>query len=184
MTANDKTGVGSGSGEWQTPPDDFARWHRQFSFDIDLFASPANALCDYYCTDEGLFYNDGYEHHLMQGGVDGFTYAPHEGGLSRGFGNPPFSMMEEFAESYIRRRDAFDLLFGVVPASVETQWYRDLERHATMFVLPYRIQFVHPPFECSPTCQTRRTPHKLGEKNGGSPGGHALVLMRPSWMDR
>lgn len=53
--AQDKTGVGAGSMEWQTPPELFAWLNRRFQFDYDAFAGHENALCDLYSTVEGTY---------------------------------------------------------------------------------------------------------------------------------
>lgn len=49
------TSVGSGPGNWRTPPDLHEKLNRVFQFDYDAFADHENALCKTYSTVDGTF---------------------------------------------------------------------------------------------------------------------------------
>ncbi|HEX9704485.1 MAG TPA: DNA N-6-adenine-methyltransferase [Gemmatimonadales bacterium] len=150
MGANDKTGAGRG--DWQTPPALFEALHRIFAFDTDLFASESNALCaTWYSEDRSAFDADWCG--------------------QRCFGNPPYSrgFMDPAVEKAIEQRDRAANIVLLIPAATDAQWYRRLEKHATIWLLAKRVRFINP---------------DTGLPGDSPPGGHGVALLRPSWMDR
>ena len=178
MTANDKTGVGAGPGDWKTPRDLFARMNRRWAFDFDAFASHENALCRTYSTVDGTFREGclyGTEH--PDGICPGYTQIDSLDGLRqdwdarRVFLNPPYSRgligaaVEKCAAS---RNDAY-MISALIPDARDTSWWRS-------FVKPYaqdfpigRVRFINP---------------VTGEPGASPPGGIAVVVWTPDWMDR
>ena len=148
MTANDRTGVGSGSGEWRTPPDLFARLNRRFQFDYDAFASHENALRMYYSAANGT-----YQEHLSASenkhwekisDCDGLTY-PWMG--RRVFMNPPYSrgLIEQCVEKAFNERDNAAIIVALIPAATETRWFqRYILPHCHIDWLPKRVRFIDP----------------------------------------
>lgn len=138
MTANDRTGVGSGSGEWRTPPDLFARLNRRFQFNYDAFASHENALCGSYSTVDGTF-------------SYGLDYP--EDGLSfnwqclRVFMNPPYTrgLIEQCVEKAFNERDNAAIIVALLPAATETRWFqRYILPYCHIDWLPKRVRFIDP----------------------------------------
>jgi|JI10StandDraft_1071094.scaffolds.fasta_scaffold114592_2 DNA (cytosine-5)-methyltransferase 1 len=67
--------------EWRTPPFVFDFWARRFRFDVDLAATPENALCAYYVMQEN----------------DALSY-DWAGIWKCGWLNPPYSNLEPWLE--------------------------------------------------------------------------------------
>lgn len=166
--ANDKTGVGSGSGEWQTPPELFAQLDRLFAFDHDAFASDENHLTPSYSTATHTVIPNAHMLPVRIEGSDGLT---HPWDSWRVFGNPPYSrgFMLKAVEKAIAERDSADVIVLLVPAAVDVKWYRLLEKFATIHLLPKRVRFIDP---------------STGNPGDSPPTGHAIAVLRPSWMDR
>ena len=151
LTANDRTGVGSGSGEWRTPPELFARLNRHFQFDYDAFASHENALCDLYSTIDGTYramraslHMDGSIDHMTRSDEDGLTF-PWEG--RRVFMNPPYSrgLIEKCVEKAFNERDNAAIIVALLPAATETRWFqRYILPYCHIDWLPKRVRFIDP----------------------------------------
>ena len=144
MTANDRTGVGTGSAEWRTPPDLFARLSRRFQFDYDAFASHENALCDLYSTVGGTFTRLGDDPgHYPEDG-DGLTFSWED---RRVFMNPPYSrgLIEQCVEKAYEERDNAAIIVALIPAATETRWFqRFILPHCHIDWLPKRVRFIDP----------------------------------------
>lgn len=140
MTANDKTGVGAGSGEWRTPPDLFARLNRRFRFDYDAFASHENTLLPCYSTTEGTF-GPG---NLGVNGGDGLT---HDWYSERVFMNPPYSrgLIEQCVEKAYNERNDAAIIVALLPAATETRWFQQyILPYCHIDWLPKRVRFIDP----------------------------------------
>lgn len=185
MSAHDRTGVGSGSGEWCTPPDLFDRLNRTFQFDYDAFASHENALCKQYSTPDGTYDNRG---NATWGGppeqislLDGLTFSPGDGDPTRRFANPEYGRgfigpaMEWLAES----RGLFDITVALIPDSRDTSWWRSYVAPFAIDIPIGRVHFIHPAGDCgSRVCAER---HKPGEPQRDTPGGSVLAIYFPDW---
>ena len=178
MKANDKTSVGSGPGNWQTPRDLFARMNRRWAFDFDAFASHENALCRTYSTVDGTFRAiREYAPYPLEGSwmgrdqIDSLDGLRQDWDARRVFLNPPYSRgligaaVEKCAAS---RNDAY-MISALIPDARDTSWWRS-------FVKPYaqdfpigRVRFINP---------------VTGEPGVSPPGGIVVVVWTPDWMDR
>ncbi|MGK2853797.1 MAG: DNA N-6-adenine-methyltransferase [Microbacteriaceae bacterium] len=188
MTANHLTTVGSGSGEWQTPPNLFHLLDRRWAFDFDAWADNHNALCDHYATVEGTFRRGrpygvfGEEAPYKLSGADGFA-VPWKG--RRVFGNPPFSrgLIEPAIRKFVDEvtkplGETPECAVYLVPSAPDTEWYQLLKTVADITELPKRVRFIHPPFECGEKCQTGATPHELGRPLRNPPGPMVIAEAR------
>lgn len=137
--ANDRTGVGSGSAEWGTPPDLFARLNRRFQFTYDAFASHENALCPVYSTVDGT-HAPGTELDSR----DGLTY-PWTG--LRVFMNPPYSrdLIAKCVRKAVDERENAQIIVALLPAATETAWFQQLVfPYAHIDWLPRRVRYIDP----------------------------------------
>lgn len=165
--ANDRTGVGNGSDEWQTPRDLFERLNDTFRFDYDPFASDANHLTTIYSTIEGSYWTTGHRMDGEAGTQDGLTF-PWEG--MRVFMNPPYS--RGFIEKALRKaadeRTRCDLIVALIPANTDTRWWHDIvgPNASHIELLRGRVRFIDPATGCP---------------GGSPPGGSALVYYFPDW---
>ncbi len=165
MSANDRTGVGAGPGDWQTPPDLFARLNRRFAFDYDAFASHENALCATYSTTEGTFSNESWlkglaertpaqHHNIVVTPSGGTRYrASERDGLCvswqdrRVFMNPPYSrgLIEKCMEKAFTERHNAALIVALIPAATETRWFQEFVLpHCHIDWLPKRVRYIDP----------------------------------------
>lgn len=172
MPANDKTGVGSGRGDWQTPPGLFKRLDDRYGFELDAFASHNNALCSTYCAIDGTYRiadprDRPARYPSRDSDRDGFNY-PWRG--HRVFMNPPYSrgiIDRAVAKAYAERNNA-KIIVGLLPASTDTAWFNDYIRGvATVHFLPQRVRFIDP---------------ATGEPGGSPPGGSMIVVWTPDWL--
>ena len=163
MTANDRTGVGSGSAEWQTPPELFERLHRRFKFDYDAFASDENALCPMYSTPDftmracGCPVNDD----------DGLAF---DWKNRRVFMNPPYSrgFIEKAVEKAASERHNAAIIVALVPASTDTHWFQQyVLPFAHIDWLPKRVRFIDP---------------ETGEPGASPPGGSVIAVFKTDLM--
>lgn len=140
--AQDKTGVGSGSMEWQTPPDLFAWLARRFEFNFDAFASHENALCSTYSTTEGTFVRG--KHPILLSPHDGLSQSWAQ---RRVFMNPPYSrgLIEQCIEKAYNERNNAQIIVALIPASTETQWFQKyILPYCHVEFLPRRVRFIDP----------------------------------------
>lgn len=174
MSANDKTGVGSGTGEWETPPALFKLLHRRWQFNYDPFATKDNAKTDLFSTVNGTYRLLGRDKHRHK------TYeqvSPLDGlkfdwkGL-RVFANPPYTrgMLTQYVTKALTESRRADCIVYLVPAATETGWFRALMNEAKITFLPRRVAFIHPKTRCGESCW-----HALGEPINNPPGGMAIA---------
>lgn len=192
MTAAHLTSVGSGSGEWQTPPELFRTLDRRWGFTLDAWADHHNALCDLYATVDGVYRKSALPARLgggpkLQYKTDGFGM-PWAG--RRVFGNPPFSrgLIDRCVQKYI---DEAQRDFGrtpeaavyIIPSAPDTRWYQALEEVAEIQPLPRRVKFIHPPFPCQEKCRERG--HREGKPLPSPPGPICVAelrVLRRHWL--
>jgi phage N-6-adenine-methyltransferase len=181
MSANDRTGVGGGSGEWGTPPDLFKRLDYRFQFDYDPFASHANALCSRYSTVDGTYDRLGTANVVMDDGHDGLTA---DWGHARVFMNPPFSrgLMEPCIEKAFNERNNAQVIVALVPASTETRWFQNfILPHCHIDWLPRRVNFIHPPTRCVDRTGKECT-HELNAAIKDPPAGMVIATFKTELM--
>ncbi len=179
MTANDKTSAGSGRGDWQTPPDLFERLNRRYQFDYDAFASHENALCRTYSTVEGTFRSNGAPCGCSEGircsryrieQIDSLDGLRQDWSGRRVFMNPPYSagLIGRCAEAAARWRNEARVIVAVLPDARDTRWWRSsVKPYAQDFPIG-RIRFINP---------------DTGLPGGSPPGGTAIVVWTPDWMN-
>lgn len=181
MSANNHlTTVGAGRGDWQTPPDLFARMNARWRFDYDAFASHENALCEWYSTPMGTFVKDWPSHQskwegpdlVKESHLDGLSWAPTDDTYPRRrFANPPYSrdIIGPAVEWLARSHEAFDITVGLLPENRDTAWWRSfIKNKATVYSIG-RVRYIDP---------------STGEPGGSPPGGSAIVVWIPEWLDR
>lgn len=199
MPANDRTGVGAGSGSWETPPGLFAALHDTFRFGYDPFASHANALTDTYSTLEGTYRKGcghgahapsacpGYEQ------IDNREAIMQDWSGRRVFMNPPYGrdVLHLAMRKAHEEADRAAVIVALIPASTDTLWWhRYVKPRAITMLLQGRVQFIHGPEQCRTRdylagCFSRPTGkgrHYAGQAAAGPPGGSALAIYLPAWM--
>lgn len=167
--AQDKTGVGAGSMEWQTPPELFAWLNRRFALDYDAFASHENALLPKYSTDTGTFRrSEGYasDFPIRKSLDDGLTYS--WDGL-RVYMNPPYSrgLIEKCIEKAWSERNNAQIIVALIPASTETQWFQTyILPYCHIEWLPRRVRFIDP---------------ATGQPGQSPPSGSVIAIFRQDY---
>lgn len=158
MSANDRTGVGNGSGEWQTPPDLYGRLSRRYAFDYDAFASHENALEDFYSTSDGTFERGQRIDHLDAIAQDWTDL--------RVFMNPPYGrdMIGLAVGKAMRERERAAIIVALLPASTDTLWFhQSIRPFADVEFLRRRVRFIDP---------------RTGAAGGSPPSGSMIVTWR------
>lgn len=121
--------------DWETPPDVFDRYHREFGFTLDAAASAHNAKCPRYFTAE-------------QDGV------AQDWGRDVVWVNPPFGReIPQFIRKAYESSLAGATVVLLVPARTDTAWWHDyVEPYAERRFLRGRVKFVgaqwNAPFPC------------------------------------
>ena len=115
--------LGPSRQDWRTPSHLFADLNREFGFDIDLAASPDNALCRRYYTEA--------DDALRQ------PWAPWACYL-----NPPYARLYPWVQkAYDESRKGATVVM-LLPASTDTRWYHDIiQPHAEVRFLRGRLKF-------------------------------------------
>ena len=113
---------------WQTPPDFFKALDEEFHFTLDAAASHENALCDMYCTPDGLYLKDVHGH----GGEAG-KGTPEDGLTTRWNGfrvfcNPPY---DSSLYQWVEKASKFEAEVAVLllPPSIDTKWFQSMVTH-------------------------------------------------------
>jgi len=112
--------------DWETPPDLFAQYDREFQFTLDVCATADNAKCRRYFTPE----------------IDGLGQSWAD---ERVWCNPPYGAA---VAHWIRK--AFDevsnagceLAVLLVPSRTDTDWWHDYAMHGEVRFLRRRVAFV------------------------------------------
>lgn len=176
MSANDRTGVGSGSAEWQTPPELFARLHRRFQFDYDAFASHENHLLPTYSTVDGTFERRGPCHCSEPKWCSSYGYMGDADGLAfdwtdrRVWMNPPYSrgLIEKAVAKAAGERHNAAIIVALIPASTDTRWFQQyLLPYAHIDWLPKRVRFIDP---------------ATGEPGASPPSGSVIAVFKSELM--
>lgn len=184
--AHDKTGVGGGSGEWETPDPFYEVLDRRFHFTYDPFASELNHKTSLFSTLDGTYRCSGDHEHEQISEHDGLN--TNWGGQSV-FCNPPYGrgLIEPCVRKMAQQMQrpilaAPAVLVALLPASTDARWFQNyVMPYAHVSYLPFRLSFVHPPFACGPKCQSGKTPHALGVPLANPPGAYALADYQPVW---
>ena len=101
---------------WETPPDFFKALNDEFHFTLDAAASHENALCPYYCTENGS---------IIDGGVVDTDGLSTNWNGYRVFCNPPYdASLSDWGRKAGKTRG--DLVVLLLPPSVDTTWYTRL----------------------------------------------------------
>ena len=177
MSAPDRTHVGNGSGDYETPPPLGKLITTRYALNYDAFASHENALLPTYSTIDGTF----VKRHRWRderppaklGDATGLDYD--WTGL-RVFCNAPYGrgILRRCIEKMVAEIDRAEIIVALLPVSTSAGWFRELvEPNAFIEWLPYRVAFVHPPFKCSETCE-----HALGEPLTSPPGDNIVAEFR------
>lgn len=111
--------------EWETPPELFAELDAEFGFTLDPCATPANAKCARFYTEE----------------QDGLAQ---DWSGERVFMNPPYGR-EVYAWTRKAREEAARgaLVVGLLPASTDLAWWHeDVVGHAEVRYIRGRVRFL------------------------------------------
>lgn len=166
MPANDRTSVGSGRGDWQTPYSLYAALCSRYRFDFDAFADHDNALCGQYATADGTWQKSVIDKvPVRMSTLDGLLTSWAE---RRVFLNPPYSrgFLDRVADKMIDERNNAQVIVGLLPANTDTKWFHALRDVADITFLPRRVKFVDP---------------DTGREGGSPPGGSMIVVMKNDW---
>jgi len=141
--------------EWRTPKMIFDALDREFGFEVDAAASPANALCDHYWTvdDNSL-------------SIDwSTTITSATGGGPTVFLNPPYGRgLGAWVDKAIEQQARGCTVVMVLMACTDTKWWAKLwnSAHEVRFVTG-RVKFLD----------------RNGKEQNAAPKGTAIVVFRP-----
>ena len=108
--------------EWGTPPELFAQLDAEFHFTLDACATPENAKCPRFYTEQ--------QNGLVQ-----------DWGSERVFMNPPYGR-EVYAWTR-KARESNTLVVGLLPASTDLAWWHeDVVGHAVVRYIRGRVRFI------------------------------------------
>ncbi len=187
MTVNDRTTVGSGSGDYETPKPLGKLITGRYALNYDAFASHENALLPLYSTIEGTSVNRHLDQDttldpsrpLSPSILSTATGLDYDWTGLRVFCNPPYgrAILSRCVEKMVAEIDHAEIIVALLPVSTSAYWFRQLVvPNAFVEWLPYRVAFVHPPFKCSKTCE-----HALGEPLTSPPGDNIIAEFRRDW---
>lgn len=112
-------------GFYETDPELFALLNKEFKFELDLYASKNNALCD-------LFFSLKRPAEEMTW----FRYA------KRAYGNPTYGRgMLKTIQHAVEQAKKMDVVVLLVPARVDTRWFRFVAENGVVNLLPGRQSF-------------------------------------------
>ncbi len=132
-------------------PEPFFRWLNQsFGFTLDAAADEDNALCPKFYTPD----------------VDGLAQCPRGEVI---WINPPFKQIKWWLAWAEARAEDGNTVVMLLPASVETKWFRRYVTRGEIAFLTPRLPYLHP------------DPAQRSKKKG-PPGASMLVVFRPGAM--
>lgn len=116
------------SAEWETPPDFFDRYHKRFGFDIDVCATPDNALLPKFWTkDDDAIKQD----------WSGMTC----------WMNPPYGReIAKFVKKAWEESQKGATVVCLVPARPDTGWWHDYAMKGEIEFVRGRLKFVNRTF--------------------------------------
>jgi len=144
----------SKSMEWRTPPGVFDTLDREFGFEVDAAASPANALCDLYWTEDDDALSLDWSTNITSASGTGPTV----------FLNPPYGRgVGVWVGKAIEQQAKGCTVVMVLMACTDTKWWAKLwgSAHEVRFVTG-RIRFLD----------------REGKEQGVAPKGTAIVVFR------
>lgn len=185
MGANDRTGVGSGSGEYETPGWIYSQFDHAYRFTYDPFASEGNAKVGLFSTLEGTFEQvaspdpEVWEKYRVRqlSGANGLEAPWTDQAV---FCNPPYGrgLIEPCVRKMAEEAGRARLIFALLPAATDAEWFqRWVFPNADVTFLPFRIAFIHPPHPCKPDCS-----HAHGQPLTNPPGAYCTALFRRPWQ--
>lgn len=104
MADFDRNRFKSNNQSWETPDDLFERINTQFHFTRDVCASPENAKCEQFWTEEDSCLDKEW---------DGVNWM-----------NPPYKDMKKFIQKAYEQRDNA-VTVALIPARTNTKWWHD-----------------------------------------------------------
>ena len=181
MSAPDKTGVGSGSGDYGTPPVLYAQIYERYRPSYDAFASADNHWALLYSTARGTFMSYAHEDEdVLVWPEDGLR---HSWAGHRVFLNPPYGRgwLRRVVEKCIAERNEAEIIVALLPVDTGTKWWRLLEQHADIEFLPKRVKFVHPGTPCVDK-NGKECTHALNEPATSPPSANCIAVFRRDWI--
>lgn len=193
MPSNDRTGVGSGRSDYETPPELRRRLRDLFRPTYDPAASHKNTMALLYSTPDGTFRLREYEQVRSVSDADGLAYPWAQ---ERVVFNPPYASDESACgvnctkkrceargwhaerpipgiQSFVRKaaeeRNNADLIVGILPDARDTEWWRRWVAPCAIDFPIGRVAFINP--------ETR-------EPASAPPGGTCIVMWLPDWLNR
>ena len=140
---------------WRTDPRVFRALDKEFNFNLDVCASDANHLCEYYLTKENDALRKNWSHYADPLGND------------HAFCNPPYSrgMIKEFMLKAIEQKKHYVTTVFLVPATLDAKWLPLDHVSEIRIITGGRLSFLHP---------------VENKKINGSTKGSMIVIFRPS----
>lgn len=145
----------SGSTEWRTPPEFFAKLHREFGFNVDAAATPENAMVGNKgpCGERPALYCSRCRIGRYYTACEDGTKREHYGPGDVVWCNPPYSNVEPWLRVASETARIGALWVLLLAPSTDARWFhrfiwdaelnRPRDRVEVRF-LPGRIRFIHP----------------------------------------
>jgi len=141
VVVNSGTPVGS-KDEWRTPPELFNLLDHEFHFDLDVAATPQNAHCTDFYTEEDNALKQPWGY-----------FGDYDNRKTAIFCNPPFSLTGKFLVKGRQEvaQNEIICVFLIRADAVETKWWEDGVLHssywvdeAVLLIPSYQIRFLKP----------------------------------------
>jgi phage N-6-adenine-methyltransferase len=146
--------------DWATPQDFFDKLNDEFAFTLDVCASPENAKCDRYFTED----DDG----LMQK-WDGVCWM-----------NPPYGKeIPKWMEKAYKASQEGATVVCLVPARTDTRWWHAYAEKGEKRFVKGRLKFL----DCSGSTLRNETASVRDGRhapNTGAPFPSAVIVFRPN----
>lgn len=121
---------GSKTMVFETDPELFAELHKEFKFDIDLYASKENKL-------RSLFFSE-----KNPAEANDWSRKSKKGAKAGAYGNPPYGRgLFKRLEYAVDQAKGMRVVVLLLPARTDTKWFRLLAQHAVINLLPSRLSF-------------------------------------------